>query len=120
MPDQPRRRRGAPPGNINALKHGFYTRRLPASQLRGLEDHSFSGLSEEIAVLRLFIRQLVEHQPKVLTVDQAASYLRVISLALISLTRLIRTQHLVGDDDSIGNALTQALEEIRQEGGFKF
>ena len=54
------RRPGAPPGNQNALKHGFYTRRLKKRDLTGVETTDVSSLVEEIALIRLFTRRLVE------------------------------------------------------------
>jgi len=49
-----------PKGNLNALKNGFYTSRIKSSDLVGLPDHDFKGLEEEITLLRLLIRRLVE------------------------------------------------------------
>jgi hypothetical protein len=55
-----RRRAGAPPGNTNALKHGFYTRRFKRAHLAGVESTDSSGLIEEIALIRVITRRLVE------------------------------------------------------------
>ena len=57
-------------GNTNALKHGFYSRRFRSADLQDLDTHDFSGLQDEIVMIR------------------------ALSLAAIGLTRLIRTQRL--------------------------
>lgn len=56
----PKRRRGGQPGNINALKHGFYTRRFTQTDLAGVESTDYHGLMEEIAIIRLYARRLIE------------------------------------------------------------
>jgi len=40
----PKRHRGGQPGNINALKHGFYTRRFSQTDLAGVESTDYNGL----------------------------------------------------------------------------
>jgi hypothetical protein len=56
----PSRRPGAQLGNMNALKHGFYTRRIKKRDLSGVESTNVKGLAEEIALIRIFTRRLVE------------------------------------------------------------
>jgi len=114
----PRRRRGAQPGNTNSLKHGFYTRRMPPSDLSDLEKHTFTGLREETSILRLFIRRVVELSGEVADLEQAVSLLRVLSLALLSLTRLLRTEQLLGTDkNELMDALSIATMEVLTEKG---
>ncbi len=43
------RPRGAPRGNRNALKHGFYARTFPSSEVKDLETYPFQGLQDAIA-----------------------------------------------------------------------
>lgn len=52
------RKRGAQPGNRNALKHGFYARHFRLSELNSLE-HVQNGLRDEIDLLRLAMQRLI-------------------------------------------------------------
>ena len=48
------RKRGGQPGNTNSLKHGYYSTRFSLADLTDLENHSFSGLHDEITMLRVY------------------------------------------------------------------
>ncbi|MDD5368667.1 MAG: hypothetical protein PHQ40_06275, partial [Anaerolineaceae bacterium] len=56
----PVRNRGGQPGNNNALKHGFYSKQLKGVDLEGLADSGHTALSDDIVMLRVFIRRLVD------------------------------------------------------------
>ena len=56
----PRGRRGAPRGNHNAFKHGFYVRAFPSSEIKEFGTHTFQGIQEEIAALRLLNCRAIE------------------------------------------------------------
>ena len=82
------RRPGAPPGNLNALKHGFYTRRLVESCLPDADSYAL------------------------------ADTLRILCLASSTITRLTRTQYLLsnsntGLDDEIAEAIRRVNAELR-------
>ncbi len=106
MPEKTHRKRGAQLGNTNALKHGFYTRRLletqPGSALAcaaaELDEHQFPGMEEEINTLRLYIRRLVEVTPEDATVDQMIGIVRTLDLSFASLTRLLRVTREIKRD----------------------
>jgi uncharacterized protein YjcR len=56
---------GAPRGNQNARKYGFYSRFLDKSQRSCLsQSDAIKGLDEEINELRLKIRKLLENYPE--------------------------------------------------------
>jgi hypothetical protein len=44
----PKRSRGAQPGNTNALKHGFYSKRFSQLELTDLETALGDGLGDEV------------------------------------------------------------------------
>jgi hypothetical protein len=109
------KRRGAPLGNNNALKHGFYARRLPASHLAGLEFTGTKSLEDEINVLRIFIRRVVDLGGETTDLMQATSMLRIITFATMGINRLVRTQITVADPVSHKNdALYAALNEFTE------
>jgi hypothetical protein len=112
------RRRGAPSGNLNALKHGFYTRRLKKRDLTGVDATDVSGLVEEIALIRVFTRRLVESCLPDADSYELADILRILCLASSTITRLTRTQYLLttsntGLDDEIAEAIRQVNSELR-------
>jgi hypothetical protein len=114
----PNPRRGAPLGNLNALKHGFYSRRFKKSDLAGLEDCDFDGLKDEITIMRVFIRRFIEQCSDSTDLYETAGILRILCLATASLTHLIKTQHLlVSDSDDLFSDLRQALDQVGQELG---
>ncbi len=53
-----RRKRGGQTGNLNALKHGFYSKHFKRSELDDLEE--IGDLQEEIQMMRVVIRRLLE------------------------------------------------------------
>jgi hypothetical protein len=113
----PKRGRGAPPGNTNALKHGFYSRRLKRSDLSGIE-YCDARLQEEITMLRVFTRRVIELGKDVDTLPEAVSLLRALCLASTSLTRLMKTQHLLTPSGNPAlDAFHQALDEVVKELG---
>ncbi len=108
------RKRGAQPGNTNAIKHGFYSQRL-----RQVEEDA--GLEEVIALLHRLLRRAAE-----LTADpglELPALLRAldrISSAGDRLARLLRAQkELDTAPDEAQSALSQVLDEIAIQKGFK-
>ena len=54
-----KRKRGAQLGNLNALQHGFYSRRFREEEIADLESLS-EGLQDEAAMLRVLIRRVFD------------------------------------------------------------
>ncbi len=112
------RHRGAPPGNTNALKHGFYTRRFKKHDLTGVEETNVKGLAEEIALIRIFTRRLVESCDPTADMYDLAGILRAICLASTSITRIIRAQSLLaGDHSEFSLAVDEAIRQLINELG---
>ena len=86
------RPRGGQPANTNALKHGFYTRRVPGLKTSALEalDTEFPGLEEEIFVLRAYIRRVLEWSGACLDYHEGLLLLRTLCMAFSTLARLTR------------------------------
>jgi hypothetical protein len=116
-PSKPVRKRGAPLGNTNNLKHGYYSSRFKKGETDDLEGYEFSGLQDEIVMMRVLIRRVVERSGDVENLAHAVSLLRAMSLASISLTRLIRTHHWIsqtegGSQKLLNEALSEVIEEM--------
>jgi len=109
----PKRHRGGQPGNINALKHGFYTRRFSQTDLAGVESTDYNGLMEEIAIIRLYARRLIELDNPSADISQVANILRILCLASITITRLVKTsQFLQSSGNSNDSDLHMALVHL--------
>lgn len=112
------RRPGAQPGNNNALKHGFYTRRFRPRDLTGVESANIKNLAEEIALIRIFTRRVVEESVKDPDFYDVVSVLRAICLASGTVTRIIKTQSFLAADSSVFNVdMDQAIRQVRREMG---
>ena len=85
---------GARPGNQNARKHGYYSRELDEGQqqefARAIE---VDGLDEEIALLRVKIKAIVQRDPE---------NLKLIVRAVDSMARLIKIKYNIGKNDKTG------------------
>jgi hypothetical protein len=114
----PPRRRGGQPGNLNALRHGFYTRRIHKRDLSGVEDTSIKGLAEEIALIRIFTRKLIECGTDTADLYEIAGILRTICLASGTITRIIKAQSfLVNDPTNFYQDVDEAIRQVRLEMG---
>ena len=99
--------RGAPKGNKNALKHGFYSRHFRQAELQDLDvltDASTSLLSE-IAALRVAARRMSEalytNQIEGEAIDWI-SVLNALGLAYNRIAGLLKTQKLLEGDHQPG------------------
>jgi hypothetical protein len=93
---------GAPRGNQNARKHGFYSKVLTPQQKDMLSTVSgFSALDREIDVMRVKIASILANDPK---------NVKVLTLALTSLASLLRTSQRLGSRET--RALDTATEVV--------
>jgi hypothetical protein len=111
------RRRGAPLGNLNNFKHGFYSRRLKKRDITGVESTDVAGLVEEIALIRVYTRRLIESFDPNGDFYEHADLLRILCVASSAITRIIRAQYLIsstgsGIDDEIAEAIRQVNAEL--------
>ena len=82
--EEPKRKRGAQPGNQNARKHGFYSKHLTPDQMKQLEEaDDLRDLGPEIALLRVKLNTLL---------DDPDVSLELILRAVNSLARLMSIQ----------------------------
>jgi len=105
---------GAPRGNLNALKHGFYSAQLKQADLDDLSrlDGEFD-LQDEAGLLRVYMRRLVELSSAPQSPQEAASLVRTICLASLTLNRLLKTRavlHIATRQDRA--AITRSLSSF--------
>ncbi|MBN1934341.1 MAG: hypothetical protein JW934_06735 [Anaerolineae bacterium] len=119
-PPPPRRKPGAQPGNANAYKHGFYSRKWKLRDRKGLENIETVDLANEIALLRVYIRRLIESAQDGVSDLNDLQVIRALSLASTALNRLVRTQNnIVPPDSELQQILNQAIDEVTEEFGLK-
>jgi hypothetical protein len=106
MVDSTGKKRGAPRGNQNARKHGFYSRVLDEAERLDFEQATdVEGLDDEIALLRVKIKSLLAHDPE---------NIRLIMQAANTLVRLVRTKYNISQDDKKGlkAAIVNVLRDV--------
>ena len=95
-------KRGAPAGNQNARKHGFYSRVLDEEERLDFEQATRAdGLDEEIALLRVKLKSVLRHDPE---------NMKLITQATDALVRLIKAKYNIGKGDRKG--LKDAIENV--------
>lgn len=97
------KKRGAPKGNQNAKKHGFYSKVLDEAEQLDFELASgVEGIDDEIALLRVKIKSLIVRDPE---------NIKLIMQATNTLARLIKTRYNISKEqrkglkEAIGNVL---------------
>ena len=115
----PQRKRGAQPGNRNALKHGFYSDHFKQAERQALSDIPIASLTGEIELMRVQIYRYLkaENQAETqLTYEDHLSAMRAISQASDSLTRLIRLQTLLNLQNTGWQEIEECINAIPLEG----
>jgi hypothetical protein len=99
-------KRGAPKGNQNARKHGFYTRALTEAEKVELEEASLvEGIDQEIAFLRMKLKELAEREPERIDLHLEAAN---------TIARLVRTRYQISKDQkrSLKEAIQKVLSDV--------
>ena len=106
MKDKIVRKRGAPKGNQNARKHGFYSKVLDEAEQLDLElATGVEGIDDEIALLRVKIKSILAHDP---------DNVKLIMQATNALARLVKTKYNISKKDKKGlkEAIANVLRDI--------
>ncbi|MBA7711100.1 hypothetical protein ES703_120052 [subsurface metagenome] len=105
MPAKAKRKRGAPKGNQNARKHGFYSKVLnEAEQLDFELAIGVEGIDDEIALLRVKIKSIIANDPE---------NIKLIMQATDTLARLVRTRYNISKEDKKG--LKEAIGNVLRD-----
>jgi hypothetical protein len=123
MHNKTNRKRGAQPGNTNALKHGFYSRRFTAGEFEDLEARLSEGVSDEIAMLRVIVRRMFNAAlessaagPLDQDLEQLTVTINTLSIAAIRIGNLIKLQRMLGaQENDTSQVINQALADIAIE-----
>jgi len=98
-------KRGAPAGNQNTRKHGFYSRVLDEEEQLDFEQATrVEGLDDEIAILRLRTKSVLRHDP---------DNMKLITQATNALAKLVSTRYNISKDDK--NGLREAINNVLKD-----
>jgi hypothetical protein len=106
MPAKANRKKGAPKGNQNARKHGFYSKVLDEAEQLDFElATGVEGIDDEIALLRVKIKSILAHDPE---------NIKLIKQATDALARLVKTRYSISKEDKKGlkEAIGNVLKDV--------
>jgi hypothetical protein len=119
-----KKRKGAQPGNLNALKHGFYSRSFKELENSDLEAMLAQDLESEIAMLRVVVRRAfelstapaVEDTDLGQDLDKAIHVMNSLGMASIRLGSLLKIQAMLGKrEGDIGAVISEALKQVARD-----
>ena len=84
-----KKKRGAPPGNLNALKHGLYVQGNAIYNTSPLERAQLFDLNTAVIQYKDYINRTYQNGVKQTDIDKINETMRNLSLAAIALTRLL-------------------------------
>jgi len=113
--------RGAPKGNFNAFKHGYYSRRYRPLELSDLDAALSDGLDDEISLLRVIIRRVFEYaDTEAQDLETWSKALSTLGAAATRLGGLLRTQQLIsGGSTDVVSILSSAIGEVAHDLGYQ-
>jgi hypothetical protein len=107
----PYRKAGAPRGNTNALKHGFYSSTFTHAEIKRLDENVQGEFKDEEALIHTLVYRCAESMKKgKMTLYDYVFTLRVVLLAVGRLESLHRTRKVIYDGQT---ALDQVWEELK-------
>ena len=109
------RRRGGQPGNMNALVHGFYSRRFRDMESQDLTATLENGLENEINGLRVLARRIFEQADMVEDGGELAALVGVFGMTVSRLGNLMRLQQMLGGGDKMTDTINLVLKELAEE-----
>jgi uncharacterized protein YjcR len=102
---------GAPPGNHNAFKHGFYSQLFSRSEKARLDQGVHGELVDEETLLRTLIFRTGETMKgRQLSHEEAVVALRAVALAIGRIESLHRSRRVIYENQT---SLEKALEELK-------
>lgn len=107
-------RRSPPKQDQSVAKRDFYAKALDEAERMELEEAAtIEGLNNEIAILRLKLRQLLEQYPERVDLQMRAAN---------TLARLIRTKYNITTEEkkNLREAITTVLKDVALPLGIKF
>jgi len=110
--EKAKRKRGAPAGNINALKHGFFSQRFNKGELVDLQSIPESSIAEEIAMMRVITRRVIDLVENGASSEEVLDFYKVIGRMCMQISTLLRTQKILSAGEHSEENLLTHLEAI--------
>ena len=104
------RKRGAPRGNINALKHGFYSKRFKNGEIEDLIRVDGTNVQDEIAMLRVITRRAADLSEEGLSPSEVLEFYNIIGTLCMRISTLLRTQKMLEGTQDPRAALMDSIE----------
>lgn len=114
-------KKGGQRGNINALKHGFYSPRFTKLEIKDLATILPANLEDDIALHRVMNRRMFNLADKeAKTLDDWATVHFAIGSSTARICTLKRTQHLLtgGKFGTLEDLLLERIEIVGRDLGF--
>ena len=115
-----KRKSGGQPGNLNAFKHGFYSRRFTKLELKHLDVILSNDLTDEIALTRVLLRRYFYlANKKAKTLDEWSTIINICGVIATRLSGLVRTQYLLSGQkpDDLFALLLEGGQIVREDKG---
>jgi len=108
--------RGAPKGNLNALKNGFYSRLFHSTETGDLADGQSNDLENEIKLLRVMIRRTMELADGIDDLREATRVLDALGAAATRLSALLKAQKSLSQGNSpFADEISVAIQQVNAE-----
>jgi hypothetical protein len=109
---QAKRKRGAQPGNNNAVRHGFYSRFFTRAEMSGLDSDVKGEFHDEINLARVNAIRLAEvlQDYKSMSIEDFIAASNALSHYLDRIRSLTRAQKFIYQNQT---TIEQALEELK-------
>jgi hypothetical protein len=113
------RKRGGQKGNTNALKYGFYTRKLRRVEKTDLDKIDFlNNLHDEILMLKVMIRRVWElSSADTKDLDQCIAALYALGQGAMRQSRLMSVESQINgaDQSEASQAIAEAIRKVAEE-----
>ena|SRR3990167_3199262 len=109
-------KRGAQQGNLNALKHGFYSRHFNIDESNDLAAAESIDLENEVKMLRVAIRRVMKNMKEDGNFVDQTVQLDALGMGAVRLSHLLKVKHFLnGGAGNLDTALEQVLTEVLEE-----
>ena len=111
------KRRGAQPGNTNAVKHGLYSRRFDPDEIEALSGMQ-EGVKDEIEAVRVTLSRILKYLNEVdvsqMKAEDFSAVVSLVSKNAATVGRLMQIDKALNDSANVGihSQLLAALEEV--------
>ena len=106
---------GAQKGNLNALKHGYYSRLFRYHETEDLADEA-GNLESEITLLRVMIHRTMQLAEGIDDLKEATRVLDALGAAAARLANLLRAQNTLRQTRSgVADEISLAIQQVNQE-----